>query len=295
MATREVSPGSQSVLKLRVWMSERLFGLAPAWALLAGALSTGGLHWRREEILLLVGSVLLVDGLWGQLWTQLAGQTTEPSDSVEGQAGLVAPLPYAAPGSPLSNLWRWLVGSRGEKVGRQPAAGWRALLLSCLLTSGVALLLGPIAVLLSAMAALLAAAARFIPHRTFAHRLAQGLFEMGLPWLLAHLVFGGLLQPGWPLLIAVDYVLLHAGALSLRSRRGLWLINLAQFVPLVSLITARQPFLSTAFSITVLAPLSWQAWLGRADGGGLSLGRYREVAQIWWWAGMLVTAWGIGR
>jgi hypothetical protein len=295
MMVRERIPGSQSVLRLRVSLSERLFSLAPAWAALAGALATGGMHWRRDDILLLLGSILLVDGLWGQLWTQLAGQTaTDSPDPVAGRR-LVAPLPYATSESALSGLWRWVVGGRRDEQGDQPGATWRALLVACLLTFGFAAFLGPVALVLSGVALLLAVFTGFLAKPGFVSGLCQALFEIGLPWLLAHVLFGGLRQPGWPLLIAVSYLLLHGASLSLRSGRRLWLINLTQLVPLACLIAVDQPVPAGVLAITLLAPLSWQSWLARADGGSMDPQGYRQLAQTWWWAGLLVASWGIGR
>ena len=291
---REQSRDGHSVLGLRVWLARRPLRLAPAWAVLAGALASGGLRWQREDGLLLLLAILLADGLWGQLWALLVGQDSPASQESMASAAPVPPLPYAAPAAPASRLWRWLAGDSGPGVGRQPATAWQALLMAALLSFGLALLLGPAALLLTAAALLLASLACYLQPRSFGGALAQAVTEIGLAWLLAHVLFAGFVWLLLPLVVAAGYVLLYTGALALRGRRGLWLVNLAQLVPLACLVIAKQPLAAGALGVTLLPPLIWQSWLGGEEGGFDAQG-YRQRAQVWWWAGMLVVAWAVGR
>ena len=270
--------GSHAVLGLRVWLARQPFRLAPAWAVLAGALASGGLRWQREDGLQLLLAIVLADGLWGQLWTLLAGRGGAVPEDQTPSAVFAPPLPYAAPESPAARLWRWLAGDAGHMEEAQPAATWRALLMATLFAFGLAALLGPAALALTAAALLLASLARVLLSSRWAGALIQALFEIGLAWLLGHLLVAGLTWPVLPMLMAAGYVLLHAGSLALRGRRGLWLVNLAQFIPLACLIAARQPLAAGALGITLLAPLAWQAWVeegtppprrGRLGEGGI--------------------------
>lgn len=291
MAEKAQDRDPHSVLGLRVWLARQPLRLAPAWAVLAGALASGGLRGRRDDGLVLVLAIVLADGLWGQLWALLVGQTHAAA------AGATPPLPYAAPESPAARLWRWLASDAGHD-GTPPAAGWRALLMAALLAFGLAALLGPAALALTAAAVLLMSLARYLPSRRWDGALAQASFEIGLAWLLGHLLVAGLTWPALPLLLAAGYVLLHAGALALRGRRGLWLVNLAQLIPLACLIAGRQPLAAGVWGITLLAPLAWQPWLrqgGEGDGEGFDAHGYVRRVQVWWWAGMLLAAWAVAR
>jgi hypothetical protein len=169
------------------------------------------------------------------------------------------------------------------------------LLASLVLTFGLAILLGRAALALSGIVVLVAAVARTLPREGLSRGLAQALYEIGAPWLLAHLLFLGFSWPVVPLVSAASFVLLSAGSLALRCRGVLWLINLAQLAPLGLLLVAGQPLMSGVFGITVLAPLAWQPWFRAVDGEALKRDRYRRLAQVWWWAGMLTVAWAAGR
>lgn len=284
---------SRSVLGLRVWLARHPLRLAPAWATLAGALASGGLRWQREDGLLLLLAIFLSDGLWGQLWTLLARQDSPASQESATNVALMPPLPYAAPAAPASRLWRWLAGDSGQGEA-QPTTAWRALLMAALFSFGLALLLGPAALLLTVVALPLAGLARYLPRRSFCGALVQAVFEIGLAWLLGHLLFAGLRWPPIPLVVAAGYVWLHMGALALCGRRGLWLVNLAQLIPLACLVALKRPLAAGALGVTLLPPLAWQPWLrGEGDEGGFDTGEYLQRAQVWWWAGMLLAAWAI--
>ncbi|MDH7487533.1 MAG: hypothetical protein QHJ81_14815 [Anaerolineae bacterium] len=289
MAEQAPNRDTHSVLGLRVWLTRQPFRLAPAWAVLAGALASGGLRGRRDNVLLLALAIVLADGLWGWLWALLVRRGHSAS------AGATPPLPYAAPEAPAARLWRWLAGSVGNEESAQPVAAWQSLLMAVLFAFGLAALLGPAALALTA-AALLAGLARYLLAGRWTGALAQAVFEIGLAWLLGHLLVGGLTWPMLPMLLAVGYVLLHAGALALRDRGGLWLLNLAQLIPLACLIAARQPLAAGALGITLLAPLAWQPWLrqsGEDDRESFDAHGYVRRAQVWWWAGMLLAAWAV--
>jgi len=294
---RERGRDSHSVLGLRVWLARQPFRLAPAWATLAGALASGGLRWQRKDGLLLLLAIILADGLWGQLWTLLVRQHSLASEGHAAPTARLLPLPYVVPESPVSRLWRWLGGDAGQRKETQPTAAWRALLMNLLFTVGLALLLGPAALVMTALALLVASLARVLLPRRWGGALAQSLFEIGLAWLLGHLLFAGFAWPVLPLVVAAGYVLLQASSLALHGRRGLWLVNLAQFIPLACSVAAKQPLAAGVLGITLLAPLAWQPWLDRGEekeNEGLDAHEYRQRAQIWWWAGMLVAAWAVG-
>lgn len=291
MAEKAQGRDTHSVLGLRVWLTRQPFRLAPAWAVLAGALASGGLRGRRDNVLLLVLAMVLADGLWSQLWALQVRQGRSAS------AGATPPLPYAAPEAPATRLWRWLASSMGSEESAQPVAAWQSLLMAVLFAFGLAALLGPMALALT-VAALLAGLARYLLSGRWTGALAQAVFEIGLAWLLGHLLVAGLTWPMLPMLLAAGYVLLHAGALALCDRRGLWLVNLAQLIPLACLIAARQPLAAGALGITLLAPLAWQPWLrqsGEDDREGFDAHGYVRRAQVWWWAGMLLAACAVAR
>jgi hypothetical protein len=121
------------------------------------------------------------------------------------------------------------------------------------------------------------------------------VYEIGMPWLLGHLLFAG---PSWsvvPLVVAASFVVVHSTSLALSARGRPWLINVGLLVSLSCVAAAGQPILVGAFGISLLAPVTWQAWLHLRNGGGLESEKYRHWAQVWWWAAMLIAALAAGQ
>jgi hypothetical protein len=288
------SRAGRSVLKLRIWLAKYPLAMAPAWAVLAGALAAGRLHWRREDGLQLLGALLLADGLWGQLWALLVPEEGSVAPETALPGGVAAPVPYSSPQSPLSRFWRWLTFPGGSREGVSPVEVWRAAVLALLSTVALAWLLGPIAMAMTALSLLDAVLARFLRATGPMRALVQAIFEIGLPWLLALRLFG---EGGWhagPLAVASGFVLVQAGAQVLPARSGRWLITLGQLAPLVWLLTADKPLMAGALAIVLLAPLAAQPWLVLDDERESYSRSFHRLTGPWWLAGMLLAGWAAG-
>jgi len=284
----------RSVLKLRIWLAQYPLAMAPAWAALGGAFASGRLHWQREHGLLLLGTMLLTDGLWGQIWALLVGQTRAGASDVVSFAESVAPLPYSSSESPLSRLWRWLTGASSQSGRVLPVAVWRATVLALLLTTAMAWLLGPVALAMTGLALLIAVFFRYLSASGILGALVQAIFEIGLPWLLALRLFG---EKGWqvaPAVVASGFVLIQAGAQVLPRRAGIWLVTVGQLVPLGWLIASDRSLMAAVLAITLLAPLAAQRWLALDDEERTYTDYYHRVTGPWWLAGMLIAGWAAG-
>lgn len=283
---------SHAVLGLRVWMAGQPFRLAPVWAVLSGALASGRLQWSRRDGLELLLAIILADGLWGQMWNLLAGSAEAAGHTVATPQGCRCWLPYAALFSPAERAGRWLRSPRGATTGQTTA--WGELLLVGAFSVAVAVSLGMEALALLGAAVLLATVSRLAaPNRTLS-AISQAGFEIGLPWLLGHMLFAG---PVWsPLAMAcgLGYILWMSLSLLLNHRSARALLAMASCVPLVCLILARQPVALGIVAVTTLPTLAMVPWGACPQPGSEARATVLAALQPWWCAGMVVAAWGMG-
>ncbi|MCX7671173.1 MAG: hypothetical protein N2439_14030, partial [Anaerolineae bacterium] len=77
--------GVGPLIGLRVFLGPHIWRIAPAWAVLAGALTGSAVLWEGTALLRLLGAAVLADSLWGMLW-----QFTVRSDGVLSTAPVAA-------------------------------------------------------------------------------------------------------------------------------------------------------------------------------------------------------------
>ncbi len=277
--------------------------MAPAWAALCGALASGALTLATDPLLRLALLLFLVEGVWGGVWSALAGTdwATPLRQWREWREGTpVRWLPHASPEAPagrlavtLGHLRSWWAQVLRPTLG--PTVAALALLLPLALVVGG--VLGPRLLLLSLAAISLV---QFV----FAWRGGdaqpvpgfQAVYEVGLPWLAGHILFAELTWPS--VLLALAFALAYAGYLRLTvGRAGLVPWNLGWAVAVGGLVAGRHPLAAglvggLLFGQAIAQPALFDAETGRAvpQGGA----RFARLVWPWWLVAMLVAAWGVG-
>jgi hypothetical protein len=236
--------------------------LGPAWAVLCGAVASGGLILRGQTAFLLIFSLLLGDvllGAWRALWLQ-----PDWRDSVR-RAVINAPTWYVD--SDDAEGWRFVrlvrrLGGRvrflrkvilpavDSEIGGMAMVGALAL--------SVAVVLGQTVVALTLVALFLALVEGQVSGERGAY--LRALFEIALPWLIAESAFGYF---SW---LSLFYLLIFTGVyrslLGLaETRRTHWLVwsNLAQLLAALALFVGRAPAVAGLVALGLLAQVLWQS------------------------------------
>ena len=249
-------------LALELRPTRPLTWLGPSWAVLCGAVASGGLLPRGQSALLLIFSLLLGDvllGAWRALWLQ-----PDWRDAVR-RARLNAPMWYADSDDigerRIIRFFRQLGGRYrflrkvilpvvdSEIVGMTMVG---ALVLS------VAVVLGQTAVVLTLAALLLALVEGQVNGELGAY--LRSIFEIGLPWLIAESAFGyfSWLSLFYLLLFTLVYRTLLGLAETRRTRWITW-SNLAQLLAALVLFAGRAPAVAGLAALGLLAQVLWQS------------------------------------
>jgi len=290
---REKLPvGVGPLVELQVSLSNNLWRIGPAWAVLAGALASGAPLSGGDALLRLVGAIGLVDSAWGMVWQLTAG--CDGQVQVDGVALRV--LPYARRHAPAARIASKLQGLTTKRtVSGASGVGWHGLAVGLALTLVLSLLLGSAALVLSLVALLVIFVAWLLAQRGVRPALWYALLSVGLPWALGVTLAdrGGaaILTKGQvaSLVLAAAFMVLHWGVmrayLSGRSRaRGVWL---GQGTLLAVLVGLHQPWALAVVAGLLLLPVWWllQAREMAAD-WPIVLAR----SAPWWWAALLLSA-----
>lgn len=215
-----------SLVSVRLKVERSPFRLAPAWALLAGvalastwprAAAADGWTFTTANVVLLALALLLVDPIWGGLWTQMlffpqALAAPNPSSATPS-------LPYAQAQAPLTQLWQWLHDDDSERRGRNAGLSLLAMFLAL---AGVLALMKLIApyppvagIVLATSLAVIALAvlgAAVQPAYPAGARLLGALVAVALPWLLGLELMGQATfystpaQPMWLLIAGFTFL-----------------------------------------------------------------------------------------
>jgi hypothetical protein len=293
--------GSGPIASMRIVLAGSIWRFAPAWAVLAGALSSGLALTSPEPVLRLVTAVLLADSAWGLLWQATVSAQHRSSSAVAWHAR----LPYASPGSLFSRLLRPSC-EPGDEVG----AAMHRLVGGLGLTLALSMLLGVGALMLSlaAGAAVLVMWIRLLQDRRSA--FCGALLNLGLPWLLgiylggtSGVVNGGPI-PVSALALAAGYFVLQWGILRRRpSGKPSRVLVMGQCMVLLAPIVLRMPVGTAMIAAISFPPLRAlmgpvpAVHMGNTTGGALGDRASCSVrSQLlawcapWWWASMLVAA-----
>ena len=258
--------------------------LGPAWAVLCGAVASGGLAIDWGTVVLLLLAVLLADPVLGSVWGLVTGghlASPQPA-KINPRSPQTAPaLPYTQPGSVASRFLEYLNGKL--MVWRSviwPQAGASILAFGCL--GAFALLLAAVLGALPFIFAVVALGVavgrvRLASKRDAVSRQLASLYLAALPWLIGYVAFGeiditaGGFRPfAQPLVWAAAYgMVFHAYSLigGQRLSRGAALLVIAQVAAVAALILVKQPILAGTVALLLVPQMMLQpALLSVGDG-----------------------------
>jgi hypothetical protein len=273
------------LLALEVRPVESRVWLGPMWAVLCGAVASGGLDLEWRVVLTALLAVVLADPVLGSVWTLASRigvwRLPEPKRANPGHHSSMPALPYTLPGSVGHRLSTFVAEANlrwQETIW--PQAGSSVLGLGFL--SLVALLLaaslgrGPLAVTVIALGVAAAALVDARSRGTVRAGLAS-CFLAGLPWLIGHTALGGnaLEKQGlvaslqvlvWPTLYAMTWYSYHWLGEE-QPHRGALLLSIAHVLAVATLVAVRQPIMAGAVTLLLLPQLLLQPELLRGRDG----------------------------
>ncbi|HEX7594232.1 MAG TPA: hypothetical protein VF429_08690 [Anaerolineae bacterium] len=248
-------------LELELRRTRPLTWLGPGWAVLCGAVASGGLAFRGSAVLLFVFSLLLGDvllGAWRALWLQ--------SDWRDAVRRAVANTPAWFIASDEAS--RWAIARAWRQLARRVrffrTVIWPqidSLVVGMFMVGVLALSVASVLGLVPMVLTLAAMALALIEGQLRAERAAdlRALFEIALPWLIAQTAFGYF---SWlSLFFLLLFTLVYRALLGLSAARaGRWLLwnNLAQLVAALVLFAGNMPAVAGLLVLSLLAQVLWQ-------------------------------------
>ena len=236
--------------------------LGPSWAVICGAVASGGLTLRAQTVIFLVFAVLLGDvllGAWRSLWLQ--------SDWRDALRRAAANTPTWFLASDEASRWRivrvWRQFARRVRFFRTVIwpvidADMVGMLMLGVLALSVASVLGLLPVLLTLVAMVIALIEGQID---VSHRVwLKTLLEFALPWLIAQSAFGSF--SALSLFFTLVFTLVYRGLLGLSAaREDRWIVwnNLAQLVAALVLFANNAPAVAGLIALGLLAQVLWQS------------------------------------
>jgi hypothetical protein len=280
--TRQCGIEVGSLVQLRIASGRMLWRIGPAWAVVAGTLTSGAPLLATDALLRLAAAIVLADLLWGILRRVVPDKPASNGTTFRWSSS----LPYGRSDAPLARLLQ-MVGT-GEQTAAVPWLGWVSGLFFALALS---LLLGGPVLLLTLFVVGLVFLARALVERKRGPALCLALLDVGIPWLLGAAVVkpdaGDAMQLwlGQAILLAAAFTVLQWGVYRARFSAGRRLVGLwlGQLLLVGALIVLREPW-AVAVAVLLLAPPIW--WLARR--AEREAGMTRSLP--WWWAAMLSVA-----
>ena len=281
--TRQCGIEVGSLVQLRIASGRMLWRIGPAWAVVAGALTSGAPLLATDALLRLAAAIVLADLLWGILRRVVPDKPASNGTTFRWSSS----LPYGRSDAPLARLLQ-IVGT-GEQTAAVPWLGWVGGLFFALALS---LLLGGPVFLLTLFVVGLVFLARALVERRRGPALCLALLDVGIPWLLGAAVVkpdaGDVTQLwlGQAILLAAAFTVLQWGVY-----RGALFRRAAAGGPLAGSVIARGRAHRVAGA---LGCCSRRAAARTAD---LVVGARRAEMEAgmarslpWWWAAMLSVA-----
>jgi hypothetical protein len=257
---------------------------------LCGALASNQLQWDGDSLIALGLVVILVEFAWGSLWdlvTSTAWFGLVSDNWVPTRSKLVFALPYTLPQSPggrIAHSVEWLRDrfwpAFGSSVLGLAAAAGLALVISLLLDA-------PIRLPTAALVALLGVAMVWRKHgRT--PLAVQALVQVGLSWMVGHLVFAEQTVASWALALAFSVAAWGAYRASNRLSFGLVLLNGGLTISILIAFIMREPLAAGLMAILLLGVVSLQ--LVSVRDSELDLVHLQTRTGPWFLAMMVVAA-----
>jgi len=281
---------------VRLDVTLRLSGLwlGPLWAIVCGLVASGGWNWNAAALLRATLIFFLVDGAWATLWAAAAETDWATPAKRWGEAPVATPRswPYTQPDAPGGRMQRRLAHTlQWWREHLQPVAGSSVstILLCVALGAALSAMLGwPALALSSAAAAVIQMGVIVGRGRGRPAPLLKALLDIGLAWLLAHMIFAPLTIPS--VLLAFLFTVAYAAGLALveGGRRATWW-NGAQFAVAALLMALRIPVAAFAVLLTVIPQLLLEPVLRRGDRDEVGIWFARST-QAWLMLGMLIAS-----
>jgi len=253
------------LVRLHVSLSRTPWRIAPAWAVLAGALSVGSPVSQPALALRVVAAVVLGDIAWGLLRRSEATDASIPSAEQVQQVE----LPYSKNGAPLGTALRTLAS-----IGMS----WQGVLAGFIFLLGGGVLIGLPAVALSVIAVLIGLWSWSSARRDVTPAMSMALLDVLLPWLLGMFSVGlacADIPSRWqPLLVALGFTVFHWGTLhAVTGRAGqrslaVWI---GIVVVLAVLVALRMPWAAAVVAV-LLAPVAYGYYAGEVQGSVTAYG-----------------------
>ena len=266
--------------------------LGPAWAVLCGAIASGGLLTKNQSFLYVVLLLLVCDallGAWRARWLHADWRTALPHNLARAQIWLAIP-DDAADALP-TRVSRFL--SRRIKFIRSvlwPLVDSEiiGMLIAGTLALCLAVVLGVIPTLLTGVALILALIEGQLETQLGA--LLRAVFEITLPWLIAQSALGSLTWLAFVFVLMFTLVYLALLDLSAtRKERRIITSNLTQLAIVLLLIAINTPAGAGIVALGLLVQVMWQARF-RVDRDGRT---YARRIQSYILMAMLVTAFAL--
>ena len=293
-------PGFGGPVRLQVGLHRGW--LRPAWAAVCGALASGELSWSSEPLFRLALLIVLVDIVWGGLWSALI--TTDWATPLRQwqswkRGTPVRILPYTSPEGPAGRLAQTLGQLRSwwREVVRPPLGSTLiglALLLPVAIVVGAVLGTLPLLATLAAIS-LIQLVFTWTGGDSRPTPSLQAVVVIALPWLAGHALLGNPTLVS--ALVAMAFTISYAGGLRLAlGWSGLVRWNLGQIVAVIVLVALGESQAAGIAGVLFFSQAILQPGLFDGETDGILPGaaaRFPKVAQPWLMGAMLVTAWGI--
>jgi len=235
--------------------------------------------------------LFLVEIAWANLWAAAAENDWATPAAHWGQS-TTAPmhtLPYMRPNTPGDRALRWLAHTtQWWREHLRPSVGSAASTIIICIVLGVTLsaILGWPAMALSAASAAIVQLGLVVGRGTGRTLPAlKATIEIGLAWLLAHVIFAPLTIPS--ILLAAAFTAAYGAGLTLIERgQGAALWNAAQFAAAGLLTLMRMPVAAVTVLLMTLAQMLLEPALRRGASGVW----FVHSSQAWLMAAMLAAA-----
>lgn len=266
--------------------------LGPAWAVLCGAIASGGLLVKSQSFLFVVLLLLLCDallGAWRARWLHADWRNAVPHNLARAQIWL------ALPDDSAESLPTRIVRFVSRRIRFVRSVIWPlidseiiGMLVAGVLAVCIAIVLGVLPTILTGLALLLALIEGQLEIKTGA--ILRAIFEMTLPWLIASSALGTL---SWlSFAFVAGFTLVYVALLDLsstRKERRIVLSNLTQLAIILLLIATNTPAGAGIVALGLLAQILWQVRF-RLDRDGRT---YAQHVQSYILVSMLVTAFSL--
>lgn len=315
MKQEDAGSGPGLLFHLEARLARRESWLGPAWAVLCGAVASGGLRAEGWVVLSLLLAFFLADPLLGTIWwaaVSLASPNPSPEGGFQEKVRL-SPPPYTLPGSLTHRFFAWLEGRwawwRGAVWPRfhGPLASLGFAIPLAFLS---AILLGWKVVILTALALCVAGLEALRRHagQEKSHFLGA-VYGGGLAWLMGYFILAPLAIQGTALetvagwlrgregkallwaLIFTSVLYAYQAIAGGQRGKGIAALNLTQMGALAILLLAKEPVLAGALGLLLMPQMLLQPALKRRGQGDWYLGRIQYFTML----GMLIGAIAVAR